>query len=64
MVSAAYGSLVIALALVEDRLGAAAAFSASRLDEGLQIEAGEDAEQAQRHLTTRHAARFLSLMSA
>lgn len=40
MVSAAYGLLVIALALVEDRLDGAATFSASQLDEGLQIEVG------------------------
>jgi chaperone required for assembly of F1-ATPase len=45
----ACGSLVIALALMEGRLDAAAAFAASQLDETFQIEAwGEDAEAAAR----------------
>ena len=47
--TAACGSLVIALALIEERLDAGEAFAASQLDESFQIEAwGEDAEQAQR----------------
>jgi chaperone required for assembly of F1-ATPase len=47
--TAACGSLVIALALLEGRLDAAAAFAASQLDETFQIEAwGEDAEAAAR----------------
>jgi chaperone required for assembly of F1-ATPase len=47
--TAACGSLVIALALVEGRLDAAEAFAASQLDESFQIETwGEDAEQAER----------------
>jgi chaperone required for assembly of F1-ATPase len=45
----ACGSLVIALALIEGRLDAQAAFHASQLDESFQIEAwGEDAEAAAR----------------
>jgi chaperone required for assembly of F1-ATPase len=45
----ACGSLVIALALLEGRLDAAAAFAAAQLDESCQIEAwGEDAEQTER----------------
>lgn len=48
-VTAACGSLVIALALVEKRLDAEAAFAASQLDESFQIEAwGEDSEAAAR----------------
>jgi chaperone required for assembly of F1-ATPase len=48
----ACGSLVIALALVERRLDAPAAFAASQLDESFQIEAwGKDAEQAERRRT-------------
>jgi chaperone required for assembly of F1-ATPase len=67
--TAACGSLVIALALVESRLDAAEAFAASQLDENFQIEAwGKDAEQTER----RHAlaaeigaaALFLSLLRA
>ena len=47
--TAACGSLVIALALLEGRLDAEAAFAASQLDETFQIEAwGEDAEAAAR----------------
>ena len=67
--TAACGSLVIALAVMEARLDAAAAFEASQLDETFQIEAwGEDSEAAAR----RHAlaadiaavARFLELLAA
>jgi chaperone required for assembly of F1-ATPase len=47
--TAACGSLVIALALLEGRLDAAEAFAASQLDESFQIEAwGEDQEQTER----------------
>ena len=47
--TAACGSLIIALALLEGRLEAAAAFAASQLDESYQIEAwGEDPEQMAR----------------
>ena len=61
------GSLVIALALLEGRLDAGAAFAASQLDESFQIEAwGEDAEQAERRAALAGeiaaAARFKSLL--
>ena len=65
----ACGSLVIALALLEGRLDADAAFAASQLDETFQIEAwGEDAEAAQRRAALTAdiaaAARFLELLGA
>jgi chaperone required for assembly of F1-ATPase len=65
--TAACGSLVIALALLEGRLHAAAAFAASQLDESFQIEAwGEDAEAADRRRALAAeiaiAARFLELL--
>jgi len=65
--TAACGSLVIALALLEGRLDAEAAFAASQLDETFQIEAwGEDAEAAVRRWTLAEdiaaAARFLRLL--
>jgi chaperone required for assembly of F1-ATPase len=65
--TAACGSLVIALALLEGRLGADRAFAASQLDESFQIEAwGEDAEQATRRAALAAeivaAARFISLL--
>jgi chaperone required for assembly of F1-ATPase len=45
----ACGSLVIGLALLEERLDAAAAFAAAQLEESFQIESwGEDAEQTAR----------------
>jgi chaperone required for assembly of F1-ATPase len=64
--TAACGSLIIALALLEGRLDAAAAFAVSQLDEGFQIEAwGEDAEQAGRRAALAAdiaaAAQFLAL---
>lgn len=67
--TAACGSLVIALALLERRLDAGEAFAASQLDESFQIEAwGEDKEQAERRaaLATEiaAAARFISLLRA
>lgn len=62
----ASGSLVIALALVERRLDAEAAFAASELDETFQIEAwGEDPLKADRRAALKAeiaaAARFLAL---
>ena len=65
--TAACGSLVIALALLEGRLDAEAAFAASQLDETFQIEAwGEDAEAAaRRHALAEDiaaAARFVQLL--
>ena len=67
LATAACGSLVIALALVEGRLDADQAFAASQLDETFQIEAwGEDLEQAQRRQALAGditaAANFLSLL--
>ena len=65
--TAACGSLVIALALLEGRLDADQAFAASQLDESFQIEAwGEDAEAAQRRevlaADIRAASCFLELL--
>lgn len=65
--TAACGSLVIALALLEGRVDAPTAFTASQLDETFQIEAwGEDAEAAARRRALaadiEAAARFLSLL--
>jgi chaperone required for assembly of F1-ATPase len=67
--TAACGSLVIALALLEGRLDAQEAFAASQLDESFQIEAwGEDSEQAERRRALagdiEAAARFISLRRA
>ncbi|HUC12284.1 MAG TPA: ATP12 family protein [Stellaceae bacterium] len=69
LATAACGSLVIALALVEGRLDADEAFAASQLDESFQIEAwGEDCEQARRRQALASdiaaAAHFLSLLRA
>jgi chaperone required for assembly of F1-ATPase len=69
VVTAACGSLVIALALIEGRLDAQEAYAASQLDESFQIEAwGEDAEQAERRRALaadiEAAARFLLLLGA
>jgi chaperone required for assembly of F1-ATPase len=66
--TAACGSLVIALALLEGRLDAATAFEASQLDETFQIEAwGEDAEAADRRRALAAdivaAARFVALLA-
>jgi chaperone required for assembly of F1-ATPase len=65
--TAALGSLVIALALLEGRLGPESAFAASQLDETFQIEAwGEDAEAAARRQALAEdiaaAARFVQLL--
>lgn len=67
--TAACGSLVIALALAEGRLDAESAFAASQIDETFQIEAwGEDAEATKRRAFLAEdiaaAARFLELLSA
>lgn len=69
LATAACGSLVIALALVEGRLDAEEAFAASQLDESFQIEAwGEDCEQAERRRALAGdiaaAAQFLGLLRA
>jgi chaperone required for assembly of F1-ATPase len=66
-VTAACGSLVIALALYEGQLDADSAFAVSQLDETFQIEAwGEDAEAAKRRVALAEditaAARFLELL--
>jgi chaperone required for assembly of F1-ATPase len=63
----AAGSLVIALALAECRIDAAAAFDAAQLDESYQIERwGEDPEAARRRAAIKAdldaAARFLALL--
>jgi chaperone required for assembly of F1-ATPase len=65
--TAACGSLVIALALLEGRLDADQAFAASQLDESFQIEAwGEDTEQAERRAALAAeiaaSAQFISLL--
>jgi chaperone required for assembly of F1-ATPase len=67
--TAACGSLIIALALLEGQLDAQQAFAASQLDESFQIEAwGEDAEQAERRRALaadiQAAALFISLLRA
>jgi chaperone required for assembly of F1-ATPase len=67
--TAACGSLVIGLALIEGRLDPEGAFAASQLDESFQIEGwGEDAEQAEHRRSLaadiQAAARFISLLRA
>jgi chaperone required for assembly of F1-ATPase len=67
--TAACGSLVIALALLEERIDADEAFAVSQLDGTFQIEGwGEDAEQAGRRRALAAditaAARFASLLRA
>jgi chaperone required for assembly of F1-ATPase len=67
--TATCGSLVIALALLEERLDADQAFAASQLDESFQIEVwGEDSEQAERRAALAAeivaVARFVSLLRA
>jgi chaperone required for assembly of F1-ATPase len=52
--TAAAGSLIVALALLDGRIDAAEAFAASQLDETFQIEKwGEDAEAARRRAALR-----------
>jgi chaperone required for assembly of F1-ATPase len=65
--TAACGSLIIALALFEGRLDCEAAFAASQLDESFQIEAwGEDSEATARRQSLAAdiaaAARFVALL--
>ena len=67
LATAACGSLVIALALLEGRIDAGAAFEASQLDESFQIEAwGEDAEATARRRALADditaLARFMALL--
>jgi chaperone required for assembly of F1-ATPase len=67
--TAACGSLIVALALLDGQLDARQAFAASQLDESFQIEAwGEDTEQAERRRALaadiRAAALFISLLRA
>jgi chaperone required for assembly of F1-ATPase len=67
LATAACGSLVVALALIEGRLDADGAFAASQLDETFEIEQwGEDAEQMRRRETLMEdmllAERFIALL--
>lgn len=69
VLTAATGSLVIALALIEGRLDAETAFAASELDESFQIEAwGEDSEASKRRQALAAdiaaASRFIQLLAA
>ena len=68
LAAAACGSLVVALALVEGRIDAEAAFAAAELDESYEIERwGEDTEQTKRRVGLKEdialAARFVSLLA-
>jgi chaperone required for assembly of F1-ATPase len=67
LATATSGSLVIALALIEERLDADAAFAAAELDESFQIENwGADSEQMKRRAGLKEdlalAARFAALL--
>lgn len=67
--TAACGSLVVALALIERKIDAAAAFEVSQLDESFQIEQwGEDPEATKRRAALRDdiaaARRFADLLRA
>jgi len=67
--TAACGSLVIGLAVMEGRLNADAAFTASQLDETFQIETwGEDVEAMERRAAVagdiQSAARFVELLAS
>jgi len=69
LATAACGSLVVALALVEGRLDAEQAFAAAQLDETFEIELwGEDAEQTVRRAALKDdialARRFIDLLRA
>jgi len=69
MATAACGSLVVALALVEGRIDAETAFVSAELDESYEIERwGVDAEQAKRRSGLREdialAAHFVALLHA
>lgn len=66
-ITTACGSIVLGLALVEDRIDAEEAYALSQLDETFQIEQwGEDAEAARRRASLRedilNAALFLRLL--
>ena len=68
LATAACGSLVAALALIEGRIDAEAAFATAELDESYEIERwGEDAEQARRRAGLKEdialAARFVALLA-
>ena len=68
LATAACGSLVAALALIEGRIDAEAAFAAAELDESYEIERwGEDAQQTRRRAGLKEdialAARFVSLLA-
>ena len=60
--TAACGSLVIALALLEGRLDAAAAFAAAQLDENFQIEAWARMPDRPSGAALAAAAQFMSLL--
>jgi chaperone required for assembly of F1-ATPase len=69
LATAASGSLVVALALVEGRIDAEAAFASAELDESYEIERwGEDAEQARRRAGLKEdialVARFVALLAS
>ena len=69
LATAACGSLVVALALLEGRLDSDAAFAAAQLDETYEIELwGEDAEQTRRRAALKDdialARRFIDLARA
>lgn len=69
LATAACGSLVVALAMIEGRLDAEAAFAAAELDASYQIERwGEDSEEAKRRKGLKEdialAARFVALLAA
>ena len=69
LATAACGSVVVGLALLEERLGPDAAFAAAQLDESYQMERwGEDSEQTRRRASLKEdihlAARFLGLLRA
>jgi len=68
LATAACGSLVVALALIEGRIDAEAAFASAELDQSYEIERwGEDVEQAKRRQGVKEdialAARFISLLT-
>jgi chaperone required for assembly of F1-ATPase len=67
LATAAAGSLVVALALLEGQLDVESAFAAAQLDESFEIEQwGEDAEQTQRRAALKEdmalAHRFITLL--
>jgi chaperone required for assembly of F1-ATPase len=67
LATAAAGSLVVALALLEGRLDVESAFAAAQLDESFEIEQwGEDAEQTERRAALKDdmalAHRFITLL--